>query len=332
MEKCSDVHSELHCWDKEVLKAPYRKLKELKRDLEQLRRGPMTDATLAAQNDIQMQIENTLEKEEMFWIQRARANWLKHGDRNTSFFHRYASKRKKQNTIKYLIDDNGIKQEDRDAMCSTVHSYFSDLFTSEVLEPDDLVFNDIQRLVTDEMNVGLLAPFTAEEVKKALFNIGDLKAPGPDGLHAVFYKRFWNMLGDDLVKEVLQAVNNISVPDGWNNTTIVLIPKVDSPEKVTQFRPISLCNVVYKVISKMLSHRLKQYLPDIISDHQSAFVPGRLITDNILIAYESIHTMKKKKGKKGLFARQLFEEGYGENGFCYKMGRYDHVLCVISKV
>jgi hypothetical protein len=115
------------------------------------------------------------------------------------------------------------------------------------------------------MNRGLTAPFTAEEVKKSLWSIGDLKAPGPDGLHAIFYKRFWDMLGDDLIKEVLNAVNNISVPDGWNSTTIVMIPKIDNPDKVSQFRPISLCNVVYKIISKMLANRLKLYLPEIRS-------------------------------------------------------------------
>jgi hypothetical protein len=99
------------------------------------------------------------------------------------------------------------------------------------------------------------------------------------------------MLGDDLVAEVLQAVNTCKIPEGWNKTTIVLIPKVDNPEKVSQFRPISLCNVVYKVISKMLANRLKAILPDIISEHQSAFVPGRLITDNILLAYECMHAI-----------------------------------------
>ena len=93
------------------------------------------------------------------------------------------------------------------------------------------------------------------------------------------------MLGDDLVDEVLQAINNATIPVGWNETTIVMIPKVDNPEIVAQFRPISLCNVVYKVISKVLSNRLRVILPVIISHHQSAFVPGRLITDNILLAY-----------------------------------------------
>lgn len=113
------------------------------------------------------------------------------------------------------------------------------------------------------------------------------------------------MLGDDLTDEVLHAINNADIPEGWNDTTIVMIPKVENPDKVAQFRPISLCNVVYKIISKVLSCRLKVILPDIISHHQSAFVPGRLITDNILLAYECIHTMKKKKGKSGLCAVKL---------------------------
>jgi hypothetical protein len=88
--KCNDFHSELHTWDKNILKGPGKQLKELKQDLEQLCRGPMTYATLAAQKEVQLHIQQTLEKKEMFWIQRARANWLKHGDINTNFFHKFA--------------------------------------------------------------------------------------------------------------------------------------------------------------------------------------------------------------------------------------------------
>src|SRR3954462_2669625 len=109
-----------------------------------------------------------------------------------------------------------------------------------------------------------------------------MKAPGPYGLHAVFFKRFWHILGEELTDEVLDVINKRKIPQGWNDTNVVLIPKVASPEMITQYRPISLCNVVYKVISKMLANRLKKILPEIISPTQSSFVPGRLITDNVL--------------------------------------------------
>jgi hypothetical protein len=176
-----------------------------------------------------------------------------------------------------------------------VLNYFADLFSSEVQDIDPAMLEKIHPRVSDGMNEQLLAPFTVEEVKKAVFSIGDFKAPGPDGLHVVFYKQFWDICRQEITQEVLQALNSGIIPDGWNDTTIVLIPKVEDLERIAQYRPISLCNVIYKIISKMLALRLKLILPEVIAPTQSAFVPGRLITDNVLVAYESIHMIKNKK-------------------------------------
>jgi hypothetical protein len=123
------------------------------------------------------------------------------------------------------------------------------------------MMDKIQPSVTQAMIEKLLAPFSPEDVKKAIFNIGDFKSPGPDRLNAVFYKKNWNICGEEITQEVLQALNSRSIPEGWNDTTVVLILKIDDPELVTQFRPISLCNVIYKIISKMLNIRLKEILP-----------------------------------------------------------------------
>ena len=109
-----------------------------------------------------------------------------------------------------------------------------------------------------------------------------------------------------MTNAVLDFLHSGHMVPAINYTHIVLIPKVKKPEKVADFRPISLCNVIYKIISKVLANRLKLILPQLISSTQSAFVPGRLITDNVLVAYETLHAMhNRKKGKKWALALKL---------------------------
>ena len=112
--------------------------------------------------------------------------------------------------------------------------------------------------VTDAMNDDLTRDYTEEEIKAALDSMGDLKAPGPGGMPALFYKKFWNIVGKDVVKEVTEVLNGGPMPGSWNETVVVLIPKVQKPERLKDLRPISLCNVVYKIASKVLSNRLKK--------------------------------------------------------------------------
>lgn len=144
-------------------------------------------------------------------------------------------------------------------------------------------------VVTPAMNLQLSTPFTAAEVTQDLSQMSTLKSLGPNGLPPVFFHKYWHIIGADISTCVLNF-NHLSAK--LNFTFIVLIPKVPSPKYITEFRPISLCNVVYKIGSKMIANRIKPMLKDVISPTQSAFVPRRLITDNVLVAYEVNHFLK----------------------------------------
>ena len=120
-------------------------------------------------------------------------------------------------------------------------------------------------------------------------------------MNALFHQKFWHVVGDMVINAVLDFLNFGYMVPKINYTHIVLIPKIKSPKKISDFHPINLCNVIYKIISKVLANRLKQILPYIISLTQSAFVPRRLITNNVLVAYETLHAMHgREKGKKWL--------------------------------
>lgn len=155
--------------------------------------------------------------------------------------------------------------------------------------------------MTEDMNEILSRPYTAEEVRQPLFMMGPNKAPRPDGFTAGFYQQHWEVIAPSITLAVLQCLNGGGLPEGVNHMTIVLIPKVKNAQNIKEFRSISLCNVVYKLCSKVLSNSMKGFLDEIISEEQSAFVPNRLITDNVLVAYECTHYPKRKKGKSGVF-------------------------------
>ena len=137
--------------------------------------------------------------------------------------------------------------------------------------------------------------FHKGEVRQALKQMYPLKAPGPNGMPPLFYKHFWSTCERVVCKTVLDFLNHGISPPNFNQTHVVLVPKVKEPKHVTDFRPISLCKVIYKIASKAIANRFKRILPSIISDSQRTFVHGRLITDNVLVTFETMHHISKKK-------------------------------------
>lgn len=245
---------------------------------------------------------------------RSRVDWLRAGDRNTGFFHAQSTARRTRNRISALEDANGVLCETKEAIHAVVQQFYTNLYSAQEELVVDEVLHHVPVKVTEQMNDRLMRPFSAEEIDKALFAMAPLKAPGEDGFNAGFYQRHWNLIREDVTRAVLNFLNGGHMPEVVNKTVIVLIPKVKNPRNITQYRPISLCNVIYKICSKVLANRLREILDEIISEEQSAFVPGRLITDNVIMAYECIHAMRRKKGKQGWCAVKID-----------MMKAYDHV-------
>jgi hypothetical protein len=210
------------------------------------------------------------------------------------------------------------KQEDLE-LCAV--DFYQNLFSAqEVLEPD-VVLQHVPCKVSDDMKESLTRPFTVEEVKKAIFMMGLNKAPGLDGLTAGFYQAHWDLVGPSVTTAVLDFLNGGIMVEDMNKMTIVLILKIKNPQLMKQFRPISLCNVIYKICSKVLANRMRGFLDDIISEEQSAFVSGRLTTDNVLTAYKCTHYLKRKKGEKGACAIKLdLAKAYDRVEWAYLQG------------
>lgn len=240
------------------------------------------------------QLASLLVKEEQFWRQRAKTTWLREGDLNTKFFHACATTRKKKNRIEKLLDSDGNHTTSREGLCRVVAAYFEALF-GERRGHYQPVLDVIQPRITPDDNARLLRPFSEEEFNCALHQMDPDKAPGPDGFNPGFYRRFWGLTGRDIFQACCQWVEQGYFSASLNETNIALIPKTDRPTAMTELRPISLCNVLYKVLSKVLANRLKEVLPRCISEEQSIFVPGRSILDNAIMAIEVLHHMKGKR-------------------------------------
>ena len=164
----------------------------------------------------------------------------------------------------------------------------------------------VPQIITEEMNLSLSCDFMENEVSKALQQMAPLKALGPNGMPPLFYQHFWSTVDKDVTSSILSWLNSGTLPHPINHTFITLILKTDNPEYVYQFRLISLCNVLYKIFSKVLANRLKKVLPHIIIEHQSAFTKDRLIFDNILVAFETLHCMQRYNlGTSGFMALKL---------------------------
>ncbi|KAL9680585.1 hypothetical protein QQ045_018466 [Rhodiola kirilowii] len=281
------------------------RVKGLRKRLEELKTMVRSDAVVKEEGRLSEQLDQWLLREEVLWLQRSRISWLKSGDRNTKFFHACANQRHKKNRIKELKDARGAPVSDKDLLTSLAADYFVDIFRPSYANGDidwsqQLVC--LQPVISDEMNRALLDDISEEEVRRAVFNMSPLNAPGVDGFPAFFYQKNWGNIRGFVMDYVQDFWMNGVLDDLFNKTLIALIPKKKDADRMEDLRPISLCNVAVKIITKVLATRLQRIMDKIISASQSSFIKGRIITDNFIVAHEISHFLKRCRSQKNFFA------------------------------
>ncbi|KAH1056304.1 hypothetical protein J1N35_034369 [Gossypium stocksii] len=306
IEKLERLQAQLKKWaylnrrKKEGLK------KRLIKELETLLEEERDNETLARIIDTKIHLNMEIERDEMYWEQRARANWLQLGDKNSTFFYKYASAHRRANLISKLILDDGREITKALDIDETAILFFQQLFTTNGGGDASHLLINIDVRISTVVNEGLLSPFKEEGIRAALNGMGPTKAPGPDGFPALFFQRYWHIVRKDVVDHCLGILNDNKEVESINKTNIVLIPKAPKPTKLVNFRPISLCTVLYKIVAKVVVNRLQEVIGSCIKKVQSTFVSGSLITDNMLLAYEILHTYRRKcTGKKGYMMVKL---------------------------
>ncbi|XP_062113962.1 uncharacterized protein LOC133824968 [Humulus lupulus] len=206
----------------------------------------------------------------LFLAQKAKITWAKNGDDNTAIFHASLRARRIHNRVSSIEDAQGIWCDTPDSVQHAFLHFFQQLLGSQMHQRISVIQSiiDLGPKIIDRHISILQADYSAEEVKDTIFAIPGLKSPGPDGFGRSFYQDNWNLVGAEVEKAVLSFLNTGRILKEINATTITIIPKSSCPRNVSDFRPISCCNVIYKAASKMICSRLRKILPDLIAENQ----------------------------------------------------------------
>ncbi|KAL4298146.1 hypothetical protein GQ457_12G019110 [Hibiscus cannabinus] len=289
------IGDSLRSWQADRRVSSTKRMSDLQDFIYSCMQGTITDEAKKAFLEAKREHKSLLEKDEAYWAQRARVAWLTQGDRNTTYFYARTSGRRKKNRIRGLFDESGLWTDKQAEVAGVAMRYFSTLFSSSQPTPNSALLSNIVHCISSDDNSSLLRPFTDVEILAAFQDINPTKAPGIDGFPGSFFRQHWELIGPDILRLCHYLLTRKIDMSCVNATVITLIPKVEDPVRMQQLRPISLCTVVYKIVSKTILNRMKPFLPDCISENQSAFLKGRLISDNILVAHELLHYLCSSK-------------------------------------
>lgn len=238
----------------------------------------------------------------MLLAQKAGVERVKMGDMNSKYFHTLTKVRNCRKKIVCLKDQSGEWVTGGDDLKRMMVEHFNQIFTTSHYEERIEGQYQSSERVSEEDYRKLVLRIEEGEVSKVITQMPPMKCPGPDGIQALFFKNFWEYVGPSVVDLVAKAFENSKMPKGINDSFLALILKTDPPSKCKDFRPIGLCNTIYKILTKVIANRIKPFLSNLIHPSQTSFIPGRVIHENVIIAKEMAHFFKKCGKKKNVMA------------------------------
>eukprot|EP00253_Pinus_taeda_P033736 PITA_33736 len=198
------------------------------------------------------------------------------------------------------IEVEGKEIRDQEEIKEAAYNHFKSLLSTAPQQTDNPEFlSAVESKISDSQNKELDQDITEEEIRAATFSMQQDKAPGPNGFTVAFYRNHWETIKKDFVRMVNNVFKNHKMGENTKSSHIAIIPKEANPLSFDRFRPISLCNVSYKIVTKILANRLKKILPHLISENKGGFVSSRQITDNVILIQEAIHN-NFNRGERGM--------------------------------
>ncbi|XP_071920627.1 uncharacterized protein [Coffea arabica] len=313
VQKLRAVKGCLRGWNVQVFGNIFNRVREAEVDLKQ--REAQYDiqrdsGSISALEEAKAIHARSLAWECEYWRQKAGIRWLQVGDANTAFFHSRCRQRRNVNFVARIKDQSGTWVEDIQDIKRSAVDFFASLLASEQhgWQAPGFPFTLPHLAAAD--NAMLSAPPDVEELKGVVFALQADSAPGPDGFGAGFYQACWDIIKSDLLDAVQAFFQGLRLPRSFTSTSILLLPKVTGASQWKDFRPISLCNVCSKIISKIVSDRLGRVLPALVDPWQTGFVPGRGITDNILLTQELVADLDRRLRHPNLMLKLDMEKAY----------------------
>jgi hypothetical protein len=299
--KLKDLKTHTKIWVKERIGRNLLHLEMLETEIKDIILNMVGGASLPEAErhlcNMEQERNKLLKVNEELWRQHSRAIWIQSGDQNTKFFHHYANHRRNQKHVWEISDETGYMHTGQGELKEEAVNYFKFFFkasghpsTTEQVK----VVGLFSRLVNVEEARSLHGPVNLGELKEVLSLFKKDKSPGPDGWTVEFFTHFFDLVGEDLLEMVEESRLKGFIVGSLNSTFLALIPKANKPTTFGDFRPISLCNLCYKLISKIIANRIKPILSRSLSAEQLGFLKGRQIQDVIGTTHECLHSKKKK--------------------------------------